>query len=95
MFKMTKKELELIKNICKHLLIEKGLREAISYIVKKYIKPNKKYMTDYDGSKKSTFIVYLDSNNLNGWAMVQYLPDGGFRWLTQKEIDKFDVISIS
>ena len=52
-------------------------------------------MTDYDGSKKSTFIVYLDSNNLNGWAMVQYLPDGGFKWLTQKEIDKFDVISIS
>ena len=52
MFKMTKKELELIKNICKHLLIEKGMREAISYIVKKYIKPNKKYMTDYDSSKK-------------------------------------------
>ena len=95
MFKMTKKELELIKNICKHLLIEKGMREAISYIVKKDIKPNKKYMTDYDSSKKSTFIVYLDSKNLNGWAMVQYLPDGGFKWLTQKEIDKYDVISIS
>ena len=95
MFKMTKKELELIKNICKHLLIEKGMREAISYIAKKYIKPNKKYMTDYDSSKKSTFIVYLDSKNLNGWAMVQYLPDGGFKWLTQKEIDKYDVISIS
>ena len=46
-------------------------------------------------AKKSTFIVYLDSKNLNGWAMVQYLPDGGFKWLTQKEIDKFDVISIS
>ena len=52
-------------------------------------------MTDYDSSKKSTFIVYLDSKNLNGWAMVQYLPDGGFKWLTQKEIDKYDVISIS
>ena len=32
-------------------------------------------------------------NNLYGWAMISYLPSGGFKWL--KNIDGFDVNSIS
>ena len=51
-------------------------------------------MKYYDSSKESKFIMYLDANNLYGWAMSQYLPYGGFKWLNQKEIDKFDVNSI-
>ena len=39
-------------------------------------------------------IIYLDADNLYGWAMNQYLSYGGFKWLNQKEIDKFDVNSI-
>ena len=31
--------------------------------------------------------MYLDANNLYGWAMSQYLPTGSFRWLTEKETD--------
>ena len=38
--------------------------------------------------------MYLNANNLYGWAMTQYLPYGEFKWLNQKEIDKFDVNSI-
>ena len=51
-------------------------------------------MTDSDSSEKSKFIIYLNANNLYGWTMSQYLPYGGFTWLSQKEIDKFDVNSI-
>ena len=51
-------------------------------------------MESYDVNKPSKFIMYLDANNLRGWAMSQYLPYGGFKWLNQKEIDKFDVNSI-
>ena len=35
--------------------------------------------------------MYLDANNLYGWAMSQYLPTGGFRWLTEKEINKINL----
>ena len=35
--------------------------------------------------------MYLDVNNLYGWAMSQYLPTGGFIWLTEKEINKIDL----
>ena len=32
--------------------------------------------------------MYLDANNLYGWAMSQYLPTGGFKWMTEEEIEK-------
>ena len=50
-------------------------------------------MKDYDSKKPSTFITYLDMNNLYGWAMSEYLPYGGFNWL--KNVDGFDVNSVS
>ena len=48
-------------------------------------------MKCYDNSKPNKYIMYLDANNLYGWAMSQYLPGSKFKWLNQKEIDKFDV----
>ena len=50
-------------------------------------------MNDYDPKKPSTFVTYLDMNNLYGWAMSEHLPYGGFKWL--KNVDRFDVMSIS
>ena len=35
--------------------------------------------------------MYLDANNLYGWAMSQYLPTGNFRWMTDKKINKIDI----
>ena len=35
--------------------------------------------------------MYLDANNLYGWAVNQYLPFGRFKQLHQNEINKFDV----
>ena len=50
-------------------------------------------MIDYDLNKQSTFITYLDKNNLYGWAMSEYLPYGEFEWL--KNVDELDVMSIN
>ena len=38
-------------------------------------------MENYDGSKESSYIQYLDANNLYGWAMSQKLPGNGFKWV--------------
>ena len=36
---------------------------------------------------ESSFLQYLDANNLYGWAMSQKLPTGGFKWV--KKLDDF------
>ena len=51
-------------------------------------------MKSYDDSKPSKYIMHLDANNLYGWEMSQYLIFNRFKWLNQKEIDKFDINSI-
>ena len=93
MLKMTEIKLEKISDIDKYLFIEKGLRGGISYIAKRYAKANNKYMNDYDPEKLSTFITYLDMNNLYRWAMSEYLPYEEFQWL--ENIDEFDINSIN
>ena len=89
MLKMTRIELDLISDIDMHLFIEKGMRECISYIAKRYSKANNKNMRCYESSKKSKYITYIDSKNLYDWAMSQYLPYSEFKWLNQKEISDF------
>ena len=79
--KMTGVKFKKTSDIDKYLFIEKGLRGGISYIAKRYAKANNKYMNDYDPKKQSTFISYLDMNNLYGWVMSEYLPYEGFKWL--------------
>ena len=74
LLKVTGIKFEKISDIDIYLFIEKGLRGEISYIAKRYAKANNKYMNDYDPKKPSTFISYLDMNNLYGWAMSEYLP---------------------
>ena len=71
--------------------IEKDMCNGVSYIANRYDKANNKYMKEYDKKEPSKYIMYLDANNLYGWAMFQHLSAGGFRWLTEKEINKIDL----
>ena len=64
MLKITDVKLEKISDINMHLFIEKGMRGGISYIAKRYAKANNKYMKNYDPTKPSKYISYLDMNNL-------------------------------
>ena len=51
----------------------------------------RKTCLEYYKLDPSKYIMYLDANNVYGWAMIQYLPTGGFRWMTEKQINKIDL----
>lgn len=87
----TKIELELITDNDKYEFLEKGKRGGISTIIKRYAKANNKYMLLYNKEEASKYIMYLDANNLYGWAMCQSLPYSCFRWLEEEEINKLDL----
>ena len=48
-------------------------------------------MRAYDQNKPSKYIMYLDANNLYGWAMSQFLPTSNFKWLSEKQSDKINL----
>ena len=86
MLKMTKINLELLSDVDKLLMIEKGIRGGISIISNRYGKANNKYMKDYNKKEASKYLMYVDANNLYGFAMSQKLPVHSFKWMTNKEI---------
>ena len=87
MLKMTKINLELLSDVDKLLMIEKGIRGGISIISNRYGKANNKYMKDFNKKELSIFLMYLDANNLYGAAMSEKLPVHNFKWMTNKEIE--------
>ena len=91
MLKVTNVKLELMTDIDMFQFIEKGMHGGVSYIANRYGNANNKYMKEYDEKAPSKYIMYLDANNLYGWAMSQYLPTGNFKWMTDKEINKIDL----
>ena len=80
MLKNIKIKLELFTDPDMANFVEKGIRGNFSGVTTRYAKANNKYMNDYDPSKPSTFIIYIDSNNLYGQAMSQELPYADFTW---------------
>ena len=64
------------------LMFERGIRGRITQAVHKYASANNKYMGDkFNPNEDTTYLQYLDANNLYGWAMSQPLPAGGFKWV--------------
>ena len=86
--KKTNVELELLTDYDTVLMMEEGIWGGICHAMQRYAKANNKYMKDYDRKKKSSYIQYLDANNLYGKAMTEKLPVRGFRWMG--DISKMD-----
>ena len=60
-------------------MVEKGIRGGICHSIQRCAKANNKYMKNYDESKESSYIQYLDANNFYGWEMSQKLPVNNFK----------------
>ena len=93
-FKMTDVELDLLTDIDQHLLIEEEIRGGVAMISHRYARTNAPGMGNYNTSKRNSHIMYLDANNLNGWAMWQPLPTSYFKWVTDEETEELDVMII-
>ena len=89
---MTGQTLELLTDENMLLLFEKGIRAGICEAITKYKKANNKYMKNYDKTKASSYLMYVDANNLYGYAMSKKLPTGNFQWIEDTSIFTEDYI---
>ena len=81
MFEKRGVELELLTDYDMLLMIEEGIRGGKCHTVHRYAKANNRYMKDYDKSKESSYIQYLEANNLYGAVMSEKLPINEFKWV--------------
>lgn len=84
MLKFTKVKLELFTEQDMYEFCESGIRGGLSQISTRHAVANNKYMTAYNPQTEDSYILYLDANNLYGWAMSQYLPMKDFKWNTEE-----------
>ena len=68
-FKKANVNLDLFTDINILLMIEDWIRGGMCQSVHRYAKANNKYMKNYNKNIVSSYLIYLDANNLYGWAM--------------------------
>ena len=83
---MAHVSLELITDIDIHHFIDNSIRGGISMTTTRYTQANASTLSGYDAIHPHVHLIYLDVNNLYGWALSQPLPTGGFRFLQSDEI---------
>ena len=78
--KKSEVKLELLTEVAMLSMVEKGSRDGICHAIHRYLKASNNYMKNHDKNKESSYIQYLDANNLYGWKMSQTLPVDDFKW---------------
>ena len=94
MLRCTGVQLKLLEDLDMYLMLESGIRGGVSVISKKWAKANNHYTEDYDPSKTSNYLMYLDANNLYGWGMSQKMPYDNFEWVEEEQLSQMDVSTL-
>jgi hypothetical protein len=81
MLKYTNIKLGLLSDYETHLFFENSIRGGLTQASMRYAKANNENTSDYDETKPKSWLVYQNCNNLYGWAMSQYMPYDGFKWI--------------
>ena len=80
MLKITGAKIELFTDIDMVLITTKRIRSGLTQVIKKYSVANSKYLPDYDKTKDTTYLQYLDANNLHGYGINKKLPLYLYEW---------------
>ena len=83
--KKTNIEVELLTDYNILLIVEEGIRGGVCHSIHRYAKAKNKYMKNYNNNEESSYIQYLDANNIYGWAMSKKLQVNGFKWIDNNE----------
>ena len=87
MLKIIKNKLDRITDPDRYILFENSTGDGVSYISNRYSKVSNTYLKPYDPREETKHIVYLDTNNLYGYAMSTFPWTSVFKWIDPKEFD--------
>lgn len=87
LLKYTNIEINLLTDIDMHTFICAGIRGGgIIQCSRRHAIAKHKHMNAFNSKKQSELIMYLNANNLYGWAMLKYLPYA-IIWLTFTKVN--------
>ena len=72
------------------MMVEKEITRGMCHAADRYAKGNDKYMKKYNENTESSYLEYLDANNLYGWAMSQELSVDRFKRIEEDDLSKFN-----
>ena len=77
-------------------MIQPNTRAGICHASVRYAKGNIKYIcTRYGPTQEDSYILYIYTNNLYGWAMSQALSKDNYTWLNDAEVREAETALIS
>ena len=71
------------------LIVDKGIKDGIFQAIHRYAKVNNKYMKNYNKVIISSYLIYLDTNNLQGQAMSQKRSINDLKWVEKSKLSRF------
>ena len=84
--KMTKMELELLCHPEQFIFVENSIRGGVSVVSHRHATANNQFVPDYNPDDSTSWILFVDANNLYDHAMSQPIPIGIFNFCLQKKL---------